>query len=196
MKVLKTALIIKLSLIALIAAAVAGVVFWWKSSPGVDRVTMENAKIKDITPMVRLLSTEFYEDVPLKASVGPRHFFGKMTVTGSIGFDLENVSQDMNGDTIIVALPREIITIRESTDPDSYRVIDTWTDKLFGSSNFTTAEVNQIKTKIIDSYRRKLYAEGTVTKARKEAVENLRRMLETVTRRPVIVTDPSPKGYQ
>lgn len=187
---------IRIIILLLVVAGAAALVVWWNTSPKADRVSMESAKIKEISAMVQLCSVEFYEDVPLKAAKGPRHFFGRMTVTGSIGFDIENIAREMRGDTLFVTLPREIITIRESTDPGSYKVIDTWTDKLFGSSNFTTVEENEIKTKTLKGFKDKLYADGTVAKARREAVANLATLLEVATGKTAIVTDPTPEGVR
>lgn len=180
---------IRIALLFVVLAAVVGVAMWWKQSPEYSRVRMEPAKIADITPMVRLCTVDFYEDIPIKANIGPRHFFGKMTLTGSIGFDLETMRQEMRGDTIVVWLPREAIDIEESTAPGSYRVIDTWNERLLGKSGFTTVEENEIKRKVIESYRKKLYASGAVAKARSEAVASLKPMIESVTRHPVVVID-------
>lgn len=178
------ALIIVALIVSLAALAV-----WWKMSPVADRVETQPAKISDLSTMVQLCTLDFYEDVPLKATKGPRHFMGKMTVTGSITFDLEKIRQSQRGDTLVVVLPPEIITVNESTDDGAYRVIDTWSDRFLGSSNFTAAEVNEIKRKTIESYRRKLYREGRVAEARRQARLNLASLLETATSRPALVLD-------
>jgi len=178
---------VKISIVMSLLVVVVAVVLWWRMSPDYSRVKMDQAKIIDITPMVRLCTIDFYEDVPIRASVGHRHFFGKMTVTGSIGFDLDNMRQEMCGDTIVLTLPREEISVEESTDKDSYRVIDTWSDRFWGRSDFTTIEENEIKSKVIARYKKKLYATGVVAEARKEAATNLRPMVEAVTGHPVIV---------
>lgn len=178
---------LKITVLLVILAAVVGVAMWWKQTPEYSRVRMEDAKIADITPMVSLCTIDFYQDVPIRANKGSRHFFGKMTLTGSIGFDLEHMRQESRGDTLKVWLPQEIITIDESTAEGSYKVIDTWNDKLLGKSGFTTAEENEIKRKIMESFRRGLYSSGQVAKARREAVESLTSMLEAFTRRKVVV---------
>ena len=101
--------------VIVVLAAIAAFGLWWKSSSEVSRVSLSQAKIFDIAPMVQLSTVEFYEDLPLKAHVGRRHFFGRMTVSGSIGFDLDKIAQEQRGDTIFVTLPPEIVTVREST---------------------------------------------------------------------------------
>lgn len=187
---------IRLIAVLLVVAACAGAVVWWKSSPDADRVAMHDARATDIRQMVRLCSVEIYEDYPVKASIGTRHFFARETLNGSISFDLDSIATESRGDTLVVTLPRETVEIHESTEPDSYEVIDTWNDRLFGSGKFTAAEENEIKRKAVANYRRHIYAKGYVKRARAEARQNLRAMLSAATGRPVIVTDPSPAGYE
>lgn len=167
---------------------------WWALSPKASRATMHDAAITDISPMVRLCSVDIYEDIPIKATIGPRHIFARATVNGSITFDLENLRMREQGDTITVTLPREIVEIHESTEPESYQVIDTWNDSFFGSDKITTAEENKIKAKVRENFRRKVYAKGYVKRARAEAVANLTSMLSGLTGKTVIVSDPTPDG--
>ena len=182
-------------IILLVLVGAGAVACWWYMSPEASRVTLHEAKIKDVTPMLRLCTVEIYDDVPVKGTIGKRHIFARESLNGSISFDLENIEMVENGDTLNVTLPREIVEIYESTAPGAYQVIDTWTDELFGSSNFTVAEENSIKAKTRDDYRKEIYRKGYVERARKEAVANLTAMLGGVTGKTVIVTDPSPAGY-
>lgn len=183
-------------IILLVLGAAAVVDYMWYSAPEASRVTVHEAKITDVSPMLRLCSVEIYDDVPIKATIGSRHIFARVALNGSVSFDLDNIEMTQQGDTINVTLPREIVEIYESTDPGAYQVIDTWNDSFMGSSNFTADEENKIKGKIRDSYRRAIYTNGYVERARKEAVTNLTAMLHGLTGKTVIVTDPSPKGYQ
>ena len=187
---------IRWTMITICVLAVAGLCIWWALSPEADHVKLHDAKVKDVKSMVQLCSVDFVEDVPVKASIGPRHFFGRETLTGSISFDLENLQQTQQGDTLSVVLPPEIVEIYESTDANSYLVIDTWNDEFMGSSNFTTAEENSIKSKVADNFRKSVYAKGYVKRARAEAVTNLKSMLSGLTGKTVIVTDPTPEGTQ
>ncbi len=183
-------------IIFIIVIAVAGVVVWWHMSPEVSRVTMHKAEIKDVKAMAQLCTVDITEDVPIKGSVGPRHIFARQTVNGTISFDLDNLTMEEVGDSAInVTLPPEIVEIYESTEPNSYVVIDQWTDDFFGSPNLTTAQENAIKSKVRDNFRKKIYAKGYVKRARAEAVENLTSMLGAMTGKRVTVTDPSPAGY-
>lgn len=184
------------TLIVLIILAAAGfAVYKWYTAPEATHITMQEAKIKDVTPMLRLCSVEIYDDVPVKGSIGGRHLFGRVALKGSISFDLDSVRMTEHGDTLALILPREIVEVYESTDEGSYQVIDTWNDSFLGSTNFTTAEENSIKSKVRDNYRAGIYQKGYVARARKEAVANLTSLLGGLTGKTVIVTDPSPEGY-
>lgn len=188
----KFANIIKWIVIAAILAVVGLVA--WKYMSFLDddgNVTMQPARIADISPMLRLCTVEIVEDLPVKASIGSRHIFARETVKGSISFDLEKIKTEERGDTLVVTLPPEIIEIYESTEPASYQVYDTWNDRFLGSTNFTTAEENIIKDKVTKNFRNSIYKKGLVKRARSEAVKNLQPMLQRVMRRPVVVIDPS-----
>lgn len=91
-------------------------------------------------------------------------------------------------------LPPEKVEILESTDKDSYIVIDTWNDRFMGSGSFTTAEENKIKEKVKQNAIKSIYRKGYVKRARAEAAENLTAMLSALTSKPVVVTDPTPEG--
>lgn len=157
-------------------------------------LTIDGAMVKGVESMVRLCSMDIYEETPVKATIGNRHLFGRITLKGSITFDLERIVLKMSGDTLRVQLPPEKVEILESTDKDSYIVIDTWNDRFMGSGSFTTAEENKIKEKVKQNAIKSIYRKGYVKRARAEAAENLTAMLSALTSKPVVVTDPTPEG--
>lgn len=160
-----------------------------------DDVKVEKGVVTDIRPLIRLCTMDFYEDVPVRGTVGKKHIFARETLTGSISFDLDSIEQSMRGDTLVVTLAAEVVEIYESTDPKSYEVIDTWNDSLFGSDNFTAAEENKVKQQVKDSFRKTVYKRGYVREARRQAVENLQSMLVALRGgKPAVVTDPTPEG--
>lgn len=181
-------------IILVVAGAIAYLCYRWYDSPEASDITIESAKITDVKPLLRLCTVEIYDEVPIKAAIGPRHIFAKTSLNGSISFDLENISYDETPDTIRMILPREIIDIYESTDPGAYKVYDRWNDNLFGSSHFTATEENKIKMKVRDNYRKSIYRRGLVKRARKEATDALTDMLSSITGKTVIVTDTVPEG--
>lgn len=165
-----------------------------KSSQQSGDLTIDGAIVKEVESMVRLCSMDIYEETPVKATIGNRHLFGRITLKGSITFDLERIVLKMSGDTLRVQLPPEKVEILESTDKDSYIVIDTWNDRFMGSGSFTTAEENKIKEKVKQNAIKSIYRKGYVKRARAEAAENLTAMLSALTSKPVVVTDPTPDG--
>lgn len=165
-----------------------------KSSQQSGDITIDGAMVKEVESMVRLCSMDIYEETPVKATIGNRHLFGRITLKGSITFDLERIVLKMSGDTLRVQLPPEKVEILESTDKDSYIVIDTWNDRFMGSGSFTTAEENKIKEKVKQNAIKSIYRKGYVKRARAEAAENLTAMLSALTSKPVVVTDPTPDG--
>lgn len=165
-----------------------------KSSRQSGDLTIDGAIVKEVESMVRLCSMDIYEETPVKATIGNRHLFGRITLKGSITFDLERIVLKMSGDTLRVQLPPEKVEILESTDKDSYIVIDTWNDRFMGSGCFTTAEENKIKEKVKQNSIKSIYRKGYVKRARAEAAENLAAMLSALTSKPVVVTDPTPEG--
>ncbi len=174
-----------------LALAVAGLLVWFviaiKKSPDADRVKIKDSRVENIKSMADLCSMEIYRDIPIKASIGTRHLFARMSVRGSISYDLDAADIDTTGDTIVITLPKEKVEFLESTDPDSYQIIDVWNDHFLGSVEFTAAEENAIKEKYRQSLVNTLYRDGTVGRARKEATENLKSLASALYNQTVIV---------
>lgn len=191
---MKILTVLKLLLVAAIAAAGAYIVWQWHSSPEADDLRMREAKIREVRGMVELCSMEIYDEVPVKGHIGKRNIFAKMTLKGSVNFDIENLSPDLTADTVRIALPPERVDVLESTDDNSYTVIDTWNTSFLGSDHFTTAEENAIKDKVRAGWIRRVYANGTVARARAEARQNLAALLRGILGKPVVVYDPTPRG--
>lgn len=180
----------------IVVLAVCGIIAYFYFAPSGSRVTLHDATIKEVKDMARLCTVEIYEEVPVRGHVGRRHLVAREVLVGNISFDLEGLAMDASSDTIRVTLPREIVEIRESTEPGSYTVIDNWNDSFMGNPNITTEEENKMKKLTLDSFVKAVYAKGYVKRARAEAVANLTSLLSSMTGKPVVVTDPSPEGYQ
>ncbi len=151
----------------------------------------------DVKEMARLCSMEIYNEVSVLDTVNSKVMFAVQKQSGSITFDMENMQIDDSGDTVKIVLPREIVEVYESDEKNAWEVIDT---KAIGpmafirSNKFTTEEENRVKSKLKANSIKRLYANGTVRQARKDAVNNLSRLMEGVYRKPVIVTDHTPNG--
>lgn len=155
------------------------------------------SKPGDVKEMARLCSMEIYNEMSVLDTVNYKVIFAVQKQSGSISFDMEHLQIDDSGDTIRIILPPEIVELYESNEKGSWEVIDT---KAIGpmaflrSNKITSAEENRVKSKLKAKSIRRLYSNGSVKKARKDAVENLSRFMETLYRKPVIVFDPTPEG--
>ena len=166
-----------------------------RHSPEAPAAKMERAMVTDLTQVMELCSMEFVEDLPIRGHIGSKNIFARIKLNGNISFDLDSAKAEIRNDTIYVTLPPERVRVTESTDPDSYQVIDTWNDKLFGSDNLTTAEENSIKRAASRNFVRSAYSKGHVKRARKEAAQTVARVVGSFSGAPVVVIDPSPAGY-
>lgn len=162
-----------------------------------DEIEVLPSRPGDVKEMVRLCSMEIYNEVPVLDTVNSKVMFAVQKQSGSISFDVEHLEIDDIGDTVRIQLPREIVEINESTEKNSWEVIDT---KAIGpmsilrSDKFTLEEENRVKAKLKAKSIKRLYANGTVRQARMDAVENLTRLMQAAYRKTVIVSDPTPEG--
>lgn len=189
---------VRIIIMAIIVCAAVGAAAWWYVSPPPQQpLDMKSAVVSQIEPMVRLSSIELYRDLPVKATIGKRHLVARLTAQGAISFDLDKLQKRVSGDSLLVTLPPEIVEVHESTQPNAYEVIDTWSDKFLGSSQITAAEENIAKLKTIESYKRSLYLDGTVRRARAEAKANITALMHKLAPGvTVLVTDPTPNGVK
>ena len=164
-----------------------------------EEIEVLPSKPGDVKEMSRLCSMEIYNEVSVLDTVNSKVMFAVQKQSGSITFDMDNLQIDDYGDTVKIILPREIVEVYESNEKGAWVVIDT---KAIGpmaflrSNKLTNAEENRVKSKLKANSIKRLYKNGTVRKARKDAVENLSRLMEGVYRKPVVVTDPTPEGTQ
>ena len=86
-----------------------------------------------------------------------------------------------------IVLPREQVVVRESTEPDSYEIVDVWNSSVFGSSRLSNSEENLFKRRHDSRIVGTLYSDGTVARARRDAATNLARMVSILYGRPAMV---------
>ncbi|MDE6511424.1 MAG: hypothetical protein K2L00_04975 [Muribaculaceae bacterium] len=162
-----------------------------------DEIEVLPSRPGNVKEMVRLCSMEIYNEVPVLDTVNFKVIFAIQKQSGSISFDVEHLIVDDSGDTVRIQLPREIVEVNESSEKNSWQVMDT---KAIGpmailrSNKFSLEEENRVKAKLKANSIKRLYSNGTVRQARKDAVDNLTRLMETAYRKPVIVSDPTPDG--
>lgn len=178
----------------IIVVAIAAIAIYFVFSPKSNDIEVSKGRIRNVESLVQLCTVDFYNEVPVKDTVNLKMLFGIQKQQGSISFDMDKLRIDDSGDTVRITLPPEIIDIQESTEKDSWQVVDTKGLTILTRDKLTDAEENQIKSQIRQKSIRRLYKNGTVRHARAEAVRNLSSFMEKIYRRPVIVTDPTPNG--
>lgn len=197
--ILKTMIKALKYIIPLVLTAAIAFLGWqlYKYMQRPDEIEVLPSKPGDIKEIARLCSMEIYNEVSVLDTVNSKVIFAVQKQSGSISFDMENLRIDDYGDTVRIVLPREIVEVYESNEKNAWEVIDT---KAIGpmaflrSNKLSSAEENRVKSKIKAKAIRRLYSNGTIRQARKDAVENLTRMMKGIYRKPVIVSDPTPNG--
>ncbi|MDE6417105.1 MAG: hypothetical protein K2K68_08790 [Duncaniella sp.] len=187
----------KLIILAAIAAVILVVAIYFSLPSYKKTIEVGKGRIANIETMAQLCVIDLYNEVPILDTINDKVMFAIQKQRGSVSFDLENMHIDADGDTVKVTLSPEIIDIYEATEDNSWEVIDTkaiGTLALLKSDKFTDEEENALKANIREKTCKQLYHNGTIKRARAEAAENLRSLMEKVYRKPVKVTDPTPLG--
>ena len=187
MKLAKYIAVVVITIVAVIAV-------YCLFAPKGNDIEVSKGKIKNVESLVQLCTVDFYNEVPVKDTVNFKMLFGIQKQQGSISFDIDRLEIDAEGDTVRIILPPEIIEIMESTEKDSWQVVDTKGLTILTRDKLTDEEENMIKSHIRQKSIRRLYQNGTVRRARAEAVRNLTSLMEKIYRKPVVVTDPTPSG--
>lgn len=188
-------LIVLIVVIAIIAILI--VVSRYMVSRSEKSIDVDKGRIERLASMVELCSVEIYNEMPVVDTVHNKVIFAIQKQRGSISFNMENLQADMSGDTIRVILPPEVVKLRESTDNNSWRVIDTKATgpfSLIRRNKISLEEENAVKRKVIKRSVKALYENGTVARARSEGAHNLKMLLENIYRKPVEIIDYSPEG--
>lgn len=176
----------------LAVAAIAAAVFILLNAGKKEKVTIEAARINEVKTMVSLCAMDIYREVPVLDTVNDKVIVAVQKQQGSISFDIENLHIDAEGDTVRLVLPPETVEIRESTEENSWQVIDTKNIGFLGAirrDRLTDREENRVKAKLRRNAIKSLYQDGTVARARTEAAKNLELMLEKIYRKPVKVVE-------
>ena len=173
-----------------VVAVVAGAGLYLWLRPHKEEVTVDPGKISGVKELVQLCAVDIYREVPVLDTINDKVIFAVQKQQGSISFDIENLNIDWEQDTVNVTLPKEIVEIYESTEDNSWEVIDTKHIGFLGAirqDRLTAQEENAVKAKLRKRSVEELYSNGTVARARKEAASNLEDMLRSLLRKEVRV---------
>lgn len=184
-------------LLTIIVVAVAAVALYLYFVPPKKTIDVNKGKINSVETLAQLCAIDIYSEVPVLDTINNKVIFAVQKQKGNISFDMENMQMDTDGDTVKIILSPEIVELYEATDDKSWEVIDTkaiGSMSMFRSDRLTDAEENAIKANIKKNSKKLLYQNGTVGRARAEGAKNIQSLMENVYRKPVKVTDPTPKG--
>ncbi len=187
--------IIKTAATLILVIAVTVPAFLYFNANKEEKITVDEGRINEVKTMVRLCTMDIYKEVPVLDTINNKVIAAIQKQQGSISFDIENLQIDAEGDTVRLTLPHEIVEIRESTEDNSWQVIDTKNIGFLGAirnDRLTDREENRVKAKLKRNSINMLYKDGTVRHARSEAAKNLQIMLERIYRKPVVVIDSNP----
>ncbi len=177
---------------SIIAIVAIGLYFTFASPK--KSIDVSKGKINKIETMAQLCAIDIYSEVPVLDTINNKVIFAVQKQKGSVSFDLENMQIDTEGDTVKITLSPEIIDLYEATEDNSWEVIDTKGLGVFTSNTLTDEEENAIKANIKKNSKKLLYHNGTIERARVEGARNLQTLMEKVYKKPVKVTDNTPKG--
>ena len=183
--------------VVIVAALVAGVIIVWRSITRTDsgpEVYVRPAVISDIRDMARLCTVEIYSELPVQDTIDNKVIVAVQKQHGTVSFDMEKLDIDTSGDTVRAILPPEIVELYESTDDNAYKVVDTKGLGLLSSDRLTNEQDNRFKERLRARSIERLYRDGVVANARKEARRQLAHLLSNAYRRTVVVRDTIPKG--
>lgn len=184
---------IKNILMVVVVLLAGGYLYWYLNRP-VEREDFETepSRLKEIREMADLCTLDFHEEIAIKDQADGKWIVAKMTVEGSVRYDLDSLRFEERGDTVMVTLPKERIEILESAEPGSYEVLDSWDQKriAFGRK-LTAAEENGIKQRARGHLEQTLRSRGYVKRARENASATLRPLLQHLyPSRPVKIEFP------
>lgn len=184
--------------VLIIAAIVTGAIIFFNRQSTEPEYKTEDARIKSISNMVDLCTSDIHEELTIKDSVNGKWIVARQTIEGHIRFNLDSLKTETKGDTLIVFLPRERVDILENASPEAYAVLDYWdsSNPVF-QRTLTAREENIIKNRWQSKARKRIYNRGYVRDARKNAIEILSQFLNGMrgpddSLGPVIIIDPDP----
>lgn len=182
------------AVVCLLVAAGVYVVHKVKTAHPEKTYEVAEGKVADLRQLAEICTVDIYSEVPVLDTVNQKVLFGIQKQRGSVSFDLEKLQVNADGDTVRVVLSPEIVELYESTDSNSWEVVDTKSLKLLGNGRLTAEEDNLVKSHIRAKSIGELYRNGTIRRARAEACTNLQSLYSRIYRKPVVVTDPTPGG--
>lgn len=147
----------------------------------------------DLREMVRLTTIEGERIVPITYKGKGVSAFGIGHYRARISFDVENIQQAIQGDTIYLVLPEPQVQILEHEE-NGFTVYDVWGNniatRIFGAK-LSVADENEMKRKAMRQLQSDLRQDGTTERAKAEARELLHKMFGIVPGTVIVLDTPA-----
>lgn len=168
------------------ALAVLVWVFVMRRNAATRPGTIGPARIEALRGLSELCALQLDEDMLMHDSINGKHIVARVRVVGTVGFDLSQMQAEVSGDTLRLLLPQEAVTVREEASGDAYEVLDAWDARRpLLPRTLTADEENTLKQRWGQAVTQRLQQQGTVARARANAVGTVRRVASAI---------PSPSG--
>lgn len=186
-----------IKIIILIIATALAVVWLWPSKPA-KQPEIYLSVASELKEIVRLTTLEGERVVPIKYLDDGIGAFGIGHYRVRISFDIEQMPQMVHHDTLYVVLPEPEVQILEHEE-FGFTVYDVWGEniatRLIGAHLSTAAE-NEMKRRAMAQLRRELQSDGSIVRAKSQAIESLHKLFGIIPGTVVILDSPSriPEG--
>lgn len=150
-----------------------------------------HSTIADVQSIVRITSLEGVRSVPVKYEKNGVGAFGIGSYRFHISYDVERLESYIQGDTIVVRLPHETVTILED-EGQGFKVLDVWGTNVLSrmaGPRLSIEQENQMRSQAMAQVRSDLKHEGVISQARSHALTLISDMLSLVPG-TVIVLSP------
>lgn len=186
-----------IKIIILIIATALAVVWLWPSKPA-KQPEIYLSVASELKEIVRLTTLEGERVVPIKYLDDGIGAFGIGHYRVRISFDIEQMPQMVHHDTLYVVLPEPEVQILEHEE-FGFTVYDVWGEniatRLIGAHLSTAAE-NEMKRRAMAQLRRELQSDGSIVRAKSQAIESLHKLFGIIPGTVVILDSPNriPEG--
>lgn len=152
----------------------------WRTAEPKNQVLLNVAE--DAKELVRLTTLEDERVVAIEYDESGVGAFGVGHYRVRISFDIEAMETEVSEDTLWVRVPQPQVTILEHEER-GFEVVDVWGNDILNrlkGPSLSAEQENRMKAQAMSKLRSELYQDGSVQRAKDQAVEMLHSMLGIV----------------
>lgn len=150
--------------------------------------------ITDVRSIVRVTSLEGIRSVPVSYKEDGIGAFGIGTYRFRISYNAEEMDTYIQGDTLLVRLPHEKVTILED-ETAGFKVIDVWGTNIFSrfaGAQLTLRQENKMRSKAMAQVNSDIKTQGLKLQARTHAMTMISNMLSLVPGTVIVLSPDDP----